>query len=511
MAVLFQNNQIFINNNLTINNSSNFDSGKTSLAKTVITGLFLSSLIKPAFSLQSSPTETPDSYTSLSLSASSNAGKIPNSCFDQSNRAWKEENAQWFKTYTSLECPILDFNFANPDQLAAMKILTNPSLQNILMDHPCPYGTSEYTSYSQEKLLWRLTNDHEARSQLTDEVLQQLDKLEKYNKDLPPTVSYPCIYSKIDILLDISKEKLDVSKLFQSQRTSSFEDPFLIKMMKAIQGISLAEPGDKDVAVILWPQSDWNGAFGKCKINNHRHTWKEISKKFPIHFEEVSNYGEVYAVMDKVKQIYANIKMIQISGHGDGETLELGEENLEKRYIVNPNNFQEFQINPKYPFFAALPFNIGQPIMKKEQLKEVNLDETLEALKDSAFKLEPDTPESTPSLFMQAETLKSLPIDSDGVIILSGCSSGKGGKEATNLVNTIAYKHPGVTVVGLLRDAAGLLRVNNLDRMEFSILDDLSNNEDVTYQAKIPLIPPELYSLYSLLAIFGIGAKTVDD
>lgn len=418
-------------NSITSQNNQSYGSGNFSPIKTLITGLFLASCATPVFA------------------------SIPSDCWkkDPDVEKWNDETQVYI-------CPKMDLDLATgSDQLEAMKILMNPEVQDILLDHPCPYGTPGYTvKYAQKSHLEVLTKFPEVRQIFSDMITLGRNnfnkELKNLNENIPDTVPARNRFTKELLFIKASSHQLNISKLFQESVIST--DSTKVKLLKSIIGIRLAEPGDKDVAIVLTPNvaSDWNGGSELSQLlAKDKKFWQEISQNHPIHFEEVSSIGEVYEVMQKVERLYSNIKIIHFKGHGDGRQVQLGADNSES-YLQFSEETQKYQINPKYHSFFQYD--------------------------------------------------KVLPIDSDGTIILSACSSGTGGiTNPDNLVNSIAKWHPGVTVLGPTRDAASSIEVIHLSERKFSI-KCLAKNEYVTYRAQVRML--QANSIYNLAKILlGIG------
>lgn len=242
---------------------------------------------------------------------------IPQFCWEK-NEFRQKLMSQGYWYY----CPQMDFDQAKgPAHLEAMKILTNVSVQDSFYDdHPCPYGSPGYIPINQLGLLSQITNNPEIGSYLLKPEFDH--ELKTFNENSP--AQNQMMFTKRDLIEKAADGRLNLSKLLPGSASS--EDPTMIKLLKSLNGIRLAKPGDTDIALILIssPAADHNGAFGLgFLMPTSYHSWVKISEKHPIHFEEISTESRIHAVAEKVKQIFGNIKILQFYGHGDGSAIAL--------------------------------------------------------------------------------------------------------------------------------------------------------------------------------------------
>lgn len=376
-------------------------------------------------------------FTNLSMPS------IPYNCWVENQKITQAK-----EDHKVLYCPKMEYSQAcGCAHLKAMAILRREDVQDIFLEHPCPNGSPGYVPYSQKTLLSLLTKYPTKGRYLNEQVIRRLDKffqeLEGYNENIYPTASFHDRLTKSSTFANILSDKIDFFKLVYESKFPN--NSTMIKVLKSITEINLAKPGDKDVAVVIMPnvRADGNGLFGMSSmINEHSQFLREISVKYPIHFDEASNFGEFNEVMKKIKKTYANIKIININGHGSADEVQLGSHvKCEARRNLL-DNIWTYKINPQYPFFV--------------------------------------------------QTNQPLPIDSDGIILLRAYSL-EGGIEPYNLVNKIAKVHPGVTVLGLKEAANPIFKVVNLQKNKFSVHDINNDERDISYRVKARLIPADSF------------------
>lgn len=227
----------------------------------------------------------------------------------------------------SYSCPKMDLDQPESDvHLWAMKILSRKDVQDSFYDDQrCPYGSLGYNPMPQSILLSALrmssrrNNFKEVGAYLLNPKFDQ--ELKTFNKNTP---DYDIKFTRNDLIRYAVAGHLNISKLLPGAAFS--EDPTKIKLLKSLNGIRLAEPGDKDIALVLMssPVADHNGALGLNPLIMHKHDfWKKISKKYPLYFAEVLAPHEVYSTAERVKKAIGNIKIIQLAGHGTENSVAL--------------------------------------------------------------------------------------------------------------------------------------------------------------------------------------------
>lgn len=246
---------------------------------------------------------------------------IPQSCWEEN-----EVNVKNQKIITQGNlyfCPKMDLDRAESvAHLWAMKTLSRKDVQDSFYDdQQCPYGSPGYFPMDQSLLLSSLRRNN--FKEIGDYLLNpKFDReLNTFNENTPDHDNKFTRYKLIKYALH---GDLDISKLLPGSAFS--EDPTMIKLLKSLNGIRLAKPGDKDIALVLIssPAADSNGAFALHSLIKTTHNfWKTISKKYPIYFAEVLTAHEVYSTAEKIKSTIGNIKIIQLAGHGteNGVTL----------------------------------------------------------------------------------------------------------------------------------------------------------------------------------------------
>jgi len=83
-----------------------------------------------------------------------------------------------------------------------------------------------------------------------------------------------------------------------------------------------SHPTAKEIALIVFPTSDWNGGFA---VNYFvKENLLSLSENYSVEFAYVSNPDEIEALVRKNCQM-GPIKLLQISGHGDPESIQLSD------------------------------------------------------------------------------------------------------------------------------------------------------------------------------------------
>lgn len=341
----------------------------------------------------------------------------------EKDSCWKpNNNFQKHLAAGSYTCPYVDYSWPlEPQYFETMNVLMQPKVQDFILKKKCPYDSPGYVPTHQASL-WTGIANHEDYPLMLNYLRKPMNQeFEDLDKNI---YNHTFSFQGTDILEAAIDNKIDIATLLSKRDT---QEPTKIKLFNSLKNMRLAKPKDVDVALMIMSHqsSDPTGFISLNRFLNvgfkEYTTWQKISKKHPIHFEEISTVSELYSIAEKVKKLFNNIKLIVFYSHG-----------FEKLIQLSDNNFYN--------------------------MKTANL-----------------ATNSNPR----------LPIDEDGTIIFNSCLTGKDGLyNPYNLVNQMAAMHPGVTVLGANVTGAIQLNIIDLNQNKFELKDNNALNENISYRVK---------------------------